>query len=152
MTLPSPFHADPVVLRALAKLTVPVPCPEDRMLFRQGDECSGLFVLYTGQANLELRCDMEEVVASFPISDGSLLGLPAALSGEKYSLTAIVKAGSEVGFITRSSLLHLMKSDSALALKALQVLAAQTSAARAALVEVLARRRKTDASGNGSIH
>ena len=147
---PSPFSADSVLIDALLEGSVAAPCPEDSVLFRQGDECVGLFVLLSGHAILEMLSNCGEVVARFATGDGSLLGLPAVFSGEKYSLTAIAQAGSDVRVVQRSSFLDLMGADPALSLKVLQVIAAETRAARAALVDVLARKRPDRRSENGA--
>jgi len=139
---PSPFSADSALVEALSERAVPVSCPKDRVLFRQGEECLGVFVLQSGHANLEMLSDTGEAVARFATGDGSLLGLPAVFSGEKYSLTAYAQAGSDVRFVERGSFFDLIGSTPALSLKVLQVVAAETRAARAALVDALARQHQ----------
>ncbi|MGB0081443.1 MAG: cyclic nucleotide-binding domain-containing protein [Terracidiphilus sp.] len=148
---PSPYSADSALIDALSDGAVPVSCPEDVVLFRQGEECAGVFILKTGQATLEMLSDTGEVVARFATGDGSLLGLPAVFSDEKYSLTAVAQQGSNVSFVERGRFLDLMKSNPAFYLKVLQVIAAETRAARAALVDVLSRQQRPRRSGNGSI-
>lgn len=147
----SPFHADPLLFEAIVVLANPVPCPNDTVLFRQGDECSGLFTLKSGGATLEMDCENGEVCAEFAADGGSLLGLPAVLSGEKYSLTTVALRGSDVGFVKRNDFLDLMNSSPALSLGALQVMAAETRAARAALIDALERQRELKRIGNGSL-
>ena len=137
----SPFHADRSLFEAVANLGSPVACPEDMVLFRQGEECPGLFVLKSGRTTLQMNCESGEVCSEFEAEGGSLLGLPAILSGEKYSLTAVALRAADVGFVKRDDFLDLINSSSALSLKALQVMAAETRAARAALMEALERRR-----------
>lgn len=150
MTEPSPFSADSGLIEALSERAVPVLCPEDRVLFRQGEECLGVFILRSGHATLEMLSNTGEVVARFATGDGSLLGLPAVFSGEKYSLTAIALRSSNVRFVESGSFLDLMGSNPALSLKVLQVTAAETRAARAALVDALARQQLHKRSGNGA--
>ncbi|MFZ0337478.1 MAG: cyclic nucleotide-binding domain-containing protein, partial [Terracidiphilus sp.] len=70
-----------------------------------------MFILKTGQATLEMLSDTGEVVARFATGDGSLLGLPAVFSDEKYSLTAVAQQGSNVSFVERGRFLDLMKSN-----------------------------------------
>jgi CRP-like cAMP-binding protein len=146
----SPFSADSAFIDALSERAVPVSCPEDRVLFRQGEECAGLFVLRSGHAILEMRSNTGEVVARFGTGDGSLLGLPAVFSGETYSLTAVAQQDSSVSFVERGSFLDLIWLNPALSLKMLQVIAAETRAARAALVDALSRQQLHKRSGNGS--
>lgn len=137
-----PFHADPILIEALTQYASPFPCTEVRVLFRQGEKCCGLFILHGGRATLEMRSETGQIVARFITEDGSLLGMPAALADAPYSLTAIAVQGSNVSFIERKKFLEVMASDSALSFKALQVMAAETRAARAALVDALARQRR----------
>jgi len=138
----SPFRADRPLFGAIANLTRPVPYPEGTVLFRQGSECFGLFVLRSGLVVLEMACENGEVCASFVADDRSLLGLSALLSGERYSLSALARRDSVVGFVKRDDFLARMSSNPTLSLKALQVMAAETRAARAALVEALERQRR----------
>ena len=109
-----------------------------------------MFVLRSGHATLEMRSNTGEVVARFATGDGSLLGLPAVFSGETYSLTAVAQRGSIVSFVERGSFLDLMGSNPAFSLKVLQVIAAETRAARAALVDALSRQQLHKRSGNGA--
>lgn len=146
----SPFHADTSLLSAVAELASPVPCLADTVVFRQGEECAGLFVLKRGHATLEMECGDAGLCTVFEADDGSLLGLPALISGERYSLTATIAGGSEIGFVQRNSFLGLMNACPRLSLKALQVMAAETRAARKALVEALQRHRLPRWNENGA--
>jgi CRP-like cAMP-binding protein len=67
---------------------------------------------------------------------GSLLGLPAIISNEPYSMTAMVRKGSEVRFVSRHDFEDLMRAEPSLSLKVLPVLAAEVRAARQAFSEV----------------
>jgi CRP-like cAMP-binding protein len=132
MTLePSAFAADPDLIRELEKRSRPVPA-EVRVLFRQGDDPTGLYILRTGEATLTMR-SAGEVVLSVRAGSGSLLGLPAVIGNEPYSLTAEVREGSELSFVPQAEFAELMRTDPLLSLKLLQVLAAEVRAARKAL-------------------
>jgi CRP-like cAMP-binding protein len=130
---PSPFVADPVLVEALGRQGVPVPCTEDRVLFRQGEECSGLYVLRSGEAILEIHSPVGRCIVSFDAPAGSLMGLPAVLANQPYSATATAFKGSTIGLISRYEFLKLMESDPTLYPMVLQVLAAQIQAARSEL-------------------
>jgi CRP-like cAMP-binding protein len=64
---------------------------------------------------------------------GSLLGLPGLIGNEPYTLTAIARNGARLSFISRDEVTSLMRTDPLLALKMLQVLAAEVRSARHAL-------------------
>ena len=64
---------------------------------------------------------------------GSLLGLPGLLGDQPYSMTARAHDGAQVNYISRAEFTAFMQSDPQLALKILQVLAAEVRTARRAL-------------------
>lgn len=126
----SPFAADPILFEALEGQAVPVPCAEDRLLFRQGEDCSGLYLLRSGGAVLEIHSVAGVCVVSFHAPAGSLLGLPAVLANQPYSATATAFKGSIIGLISRYEFLKLMDSAPTLYPRALRVLASQIQSAR----------------------
>ena len=130
---PTAFVADPELIRALERQSSPIACDQDRVLFRQGETPLGLFILHTGETTLSMDSDTGESILSIQTTAGSLLGLPGLLSSKPYSLTAVARAGARVSFIARDAFAALMESQPLLALKILQVLAAEVHSARRAL-------------------
>ena len=147
---PSAFVADLVLIQALEKQSTPINCREDRTLFQQGDEPIGLFVLKSGSVTLTMKTSAGEELVSTQASGGSLLGLPGLIGNEPYTLSAIAHTGAELSFLTRDNFAGLMRTDSMMALKVLQVLAAEVRSARSAILQQSAakpkRRRLTAAS------
>jgi CRP-like cAMP-binding protein len=72
-------------------------------LFRRGDKAVGVFLVRRGKVSLSL--DGTSVI-SRTLGPGSLLGLPATLSGEPYSLTATVAEDCQLDFIRREAVLR----------------------------------------------
>jgi CRP-like cAMP-binding protein len=72
-------------------------------------------------------------LVSIQASAGSLLGLPGLIGNEPYSLTAVARNGARLSFIPREEVTSLMRSAPSLALKMLQVLAAEVRSARHAM-------------------
>jgi CRP-like cAMP-binding protein len=66
---------------------------------------------------------------------GSLLGLPGVIGKEPYTLTAMVRQGSEVRFVTRENFEQIVEEEPELYSSVLQVLAAEVRFARLALAE-----------------
>ena len=64
---------------------------------------------------------------------GSLLGLPGLIGNQPYTLTAVAQAGARLSFVSREKFTGLMQTDAHLALKILEVLAAEVRSARYAL-------------------
>jgi CRP-like cAMP-binding protein len=132
---PSAFVADPELIQALEKRAISIPCDDDRVLFLQGDPPAGLCVLIKGEATVSMTGEDGEPLVSVLATSGSLLGLPGLIGNQPYSLTAIARRGAKVGFISRADFNTLMHSDPQLALKILQVLAAEVRSARLAITQ-----------------
>jgi CRP-like cAMP-binding protein len=133
---PSAFHADPELIQALQKLAVPLPCDDDLVLFRQGDNPAGLHILNQGEALITMAAPTGEVILSAQATAGSLLGLPGLVGNHPYSLTAVARRGSQISFISRDDFNALMETDTTLSFKILQVLAAEVRTARMAISQL----------------
>jgi CRP-like cAMP-binding protein len=129
----SAFVADPELIRVLETRAVPLACDADRLLFNQDDPPSGVYLVHEGSATLTMNAKDGANIFSIPTMPGSLLGLPALISNQPYSLTAIAHAGARVSFVARADFFALMQADPLLSLKMLQVLAAEVRTARQAL-------------------
>ena len=132
---PSAFHADTDLIAALEKLATSFPCVEDRVLFRQGDPPVGLYILSQGEAAVSMNAGGDAVVFSCVATAGSLLGLPALIANEPYSLTAVARKGAIVGFISQGEFTRMMQTELPLMVKILQVLAAEVRSARLAIIQ-----------------
>ncbi len=95
----------------------------------------GLFILRSGEASLVLRTESNEVAMCLVVGAGSLLGLPAIIGNEPYSLTATARTGSDVSFVTREDFRDLIRAKPSLSLLLVQVLAGEVRSARQALSE-----------------
>jgi CRP-like cAMP-binding protein len=133
---PSAFIADPELIKALEKRATPLACDEERVLFRQGDEPTGLFIVRKGSATLTMDPGATENIFSCQAIAGSLLGIPGLIGKQPYSLTAVADCGAEVSFIARDEFDSLMQSELPLMLLVLQVLAAEVRSARLALTQL----------------
>ena len=130
---PSTFVADPELIQALGEHSTAISCAADRVLFVQGESPQGLYILEQGTATITMTSAKGQQIMSVVASSGSLLGLPGLISDEPYSLSAEAHGGARISFIPRDEFKRLMQSDPRLALKILQVLAAEVRSARLAL-------------------
>ncbi len=133
---PSAFVADPELIQALEKHSTAISCDADRVLFNQGDHPQGLYILDQGETTLSMASPAGEQLMSIQAHAGSLLGLPGLLGDEPYTLTAIARNGARLSFVPRDEFTSLMRADPPLALKMLQVLAAELRSARRALANL----------------
>ena len=130
---PAAFHADPELLNGLEPESAPIVCNDFRVLFKQGDNPDGLYILKSGNATLTMNSPQGKQLFSLQPDPGSVLGLPGLIGNEPYTLTAVAHPGAELGYISRKQFLALMSSDQLLSFKVLQVLAAEVRSARNAL-------------------
>jgi CRP/FNR family transcriptional regulator, polysaccharide utilization system transcription regulator len=104
-------------------------------LFRHGDTVTGIFLVSTGA----VRLGLDEEPAAFPsrqIGPGSVVGLPAALSNSPYSLSAEVLEDSELVYLSRERLIHLLRAKPELSMRVIEVLTEELTQTRVALERV----------------
>ena len=130
------FVADRELIEALEKESTPVNCGEDRVLFTQGELPKGLYILKSGGARLSMASPTGDMIMSIPVSPGSLLGLPALIGNQPYSLTAKALKGAELHFVSHADFSRLMVNEPQLSLSILRVLAAEVRTARFAITEI----------------
>jgi Cyclic nucleotide-binding domain len=129
------FAADCKLIQALANRSQPIFCGESCILFKQGEAATGLYVLKSGEATLIRETASGRTIICLRVGPGSLLGLPGIVSNEPYTLTAMVREGAEVRFVTRSQFEDLLLAEPSLNLMVLQVLASEVRSARQAISE-----------------
>lgn len=131
----SSFVAERELIEALEKRSSTLFFEEEHKLFVQGGNPNGLYILRQGTAVLSMESPTGGVLMSITLFPGSLLGLPALIGNEPYTLTGTAQNGSEFGFVTREDFNSLMLSDPNLAVRVLRVLAAEVRTARHAISE-----------------
>jgi CRP-like cAMP-binding protein len=104
-----PFIFSPTVQSALlAKATLRTEL-KGTVLFRRGDPSFGVFLLRKGSVGLQLE-SRGKAILDRTVTPGAVIGLPATLSGDHYSLTASTLEKSELAFVGCQDLLELMNS------------------------------------------
>jgi CRP-like cAMP-binding protein len=113
----------------------PVEGARGTYLFRHGDPVTGVFLIVEGA----IRLGLDGNPASFPwrkLGPGSLVGLPATLSDSSYSLTAEALEDSRMVFLSRQSLLDLLRQKPELCFQVMSVLTEELTQTRGALERV----------------
>ena len=136
------FSPGPELVAAFNRKAVQVTCNSDEVLFQIGEPGTSVYLVRSGEVGLILPVADKEGIG-FRAKPGSLVGLPAVFSNERYSMTAIAWKGSEVSVMSRDRFCDLVASSPALSLDVLKVLAAETRAARVAIVDASAKRRNS---------
>ena len=122
----------------LEQLASPISKPASAVLFRRGEEAKGIFVIHEGK----IRLTLDEKARFYPpriVGRGSIVGLPATLSGSPYSLTAEVVEDAELGFITRKDLIKFLRTRPAVCFELMQSLSEEISDMRATFKNASAR-------------
>ena len=131
----SSFIAEKELIEALERRSSTLVCAESRRLFNQGGKPAGLYILRKGTACLTMESPTGGDLMSIKLHPGSLLGLPALIGNEPYTLTASADKDAELGFVTREDFNSLMMTDPSIAVRVLRVLAAEVRTARHAISE-----------------
>ncbi len=97
-------------------------------LFRRGEVSKGVLVVIEGRVALSAGEDPTRIVRI--AERGSLLGLPATVSGKRYSLTAEVVVQSRLALLSPARFRDLLRNNPVLGLVVVQMLAEEVSAVR----------------------
>ena len=129
------FVADQILIHSLEKRSTPIAWSGGRILFHQGDVPAGVYILQSGAAALIMKSASGRTVMCDEACPGSLLGLPGIVANEPYTVTAMPRKGSMIRFVTRNDFEDLLRTEPALQLPVLQLLAAEVRTARLTLSE-----------------
>jgi len=102
------------------------------ILFSRGDACTGVFLVRGGKVLLAL----DRINTAFPprtLGAGCVIGLPAAVGGSPYSLTATVVEDAELTFVPRQALVDCLKQNPSLCFEVMDILSREISGTRHAL-------------------
>lgn len=110
--------------------------PKGAVLFRRGEPSLGVFLVRTGSISLRLESKKNEAILDRTIMRDGIVGLPATLSGGRYSLTALTLEESELAFVERDALLELVKNTPAIGFEILRVLGEEVVEMREILASI----------------
>lgn len=94
-----------------------------KALFQQGDLGRGLFLLCKGNVTVTMNSRVHKKLLYRTIGPGHILGLPAALSGAPYSLSAECATNCELAFIAAEEVVELLRRRGDLCLHAVRIMA-----------------------------
>jgi len=96
--------------------------PKGAMLFIEGQQARGVFVLCTGKVKLSTTSREGKTIITKISDDGDVLGLNAVISNHPYEVTAEMMEPGQANFIPKDSLLHLLKEFPEVAMRVAQQL------------------------------
>jgi CRP/FNR family transcriptional regulator, cyclic AMP receptor protein len=91
--------------------------PKSAVLFIEGQQPRGVFVLCTGKVKLSTSSTEGKTLITKISSPGDVLGLNAAISNHAYEVTAEMIEPGQANFIPRDALLHFLKEYGEVALR-----------------------------------
>jgi len=118
----APYQADSELLSELWKRSTPISKTKGSVLFYQGQKADGIYVVLTGQVRLSLITTRGKVLVPRFAGPDSVLGLPAIVSNQPYSLKAEMAEDSTLGYVSREKLVDLMRSSTALSIRVIEML------------------------------
>ena len=124
----APFVAPLQVWKQLEREGAICDVKPGSFLFRSGETSKGVFVVLEGRVALSAGEDPTRIVRI--AERGSLLGLPATVSGKPYSLTAEVVSQSRLAMLSPARFRELLRNNPVLGLVVVQMLAEEVSTVR----------------------
>jgi len=109
------------LVRQLDELAIAMPLARGSLVFRCGAPVSAVYIVRSGKIVLVWR-GPDHVYPMDALGPGSIIGLPAALSGE-YNVTAKAVEDSELGYVPVSQVIAMLESSPRLAHAAMKLTA-----------------------------
>lgn len=95
--------------------------PPGSFLFQRGDGVTGVFLIVHGLVRLGLERDLPTFPARF-LGPGSVVGLPATLSGLPHTLNAEVVEDAKLAFVSSAQLQELLRDNAELCMEVINML------------------------------
>jgi CRP/FNR family transcriptional regulator len=114
-------------LRRLDKLKFSKYYTRGSVLFREGQQAHGVYVLSEGRAKVSISSAEGKTLVLRIAKPGDLLGLYAGLTGRPYEATAEMLEPGRIEFISREGFLDLMRNQRPISVDLMQVLSDQFS-------------------------
>lgn len=108
----------------LERLASIVVKPKGSILFRRGGSPRGVFIVRAGRIGLYLDYE-SKALPRRTFGPGAIVGLPASVSGNPYSLTAEAIHESELAFVPRHALIQCLKDNPTLGFEVINMLSSE---------------------------
>ena len=110
------------VLAALDAISSSATYPKDAILFVEGQEPRGVFVLCNGRVKLSANSVDGKSILVRMVEPGELVGLPGTLSGKAYELTAEALEPLQANFIPRDAFMQFLREHGEAAVRVAETL------------------------------
>ncbi len=116
----------------LLVLSTRVSKPKGTVLFRRGDACAGVLLICSGKVRLSLEA-ADTAFRPRIFGAGCVVGLPSAVGGSHYSLTAEVIEQAELACVSQKALTSCLRESPVLCFEVMSILSNEISETRSAL-------------------
>ncbi len=99
----------PVALAGLRAIQTTKICPKGFEFYLEGQSPSGIYILYTGGADLSVTDAHGRQLVLGSALPGDILGLSAVISGKYYEETAVAAVPSQTGFVKSQEFLTFLR-------------------------------------------
>ena len=110
------------VLEGFEKLSSPVSHPKGAILFIEGQEAKGVFLLRKGRVKLSANAADGKMLLLRIAEPGEIIGMPGALSRKTYVLTAEALEPVDAHFIPREPFVRFLRDNGEAALRVAEIL------------------------------
>ncbi len=121
------------VLNALDSISTGATYPKDAVLFVEGQDPRGVFVICSGRVKLSMTSADGKCILVRIAEPGEIVGLPGTLSGSPYEVTAETLEPVQANFISREDFLLFLREHGEAALRVAEMM---TRIYNATLMEV----------------
>ncbi len=104
-------------VQRLNAITSPAIYPPGALLFIEGQQSRGIFILCSGRAKLSTRGDGRALITRIS-GPGDVLGLASMLLSRPYEVTAEMINPGQANYVARDAFLEFMRDDKEVALRA----------------------------------
>lgn len=115
-------NLSPQAVKSLAAISSSATYPKGAILFVEGQEARGVFVICTGRVKLTASSAEGKSLITRIAEAGEVVGLPSSISGLPYELTAEALEPIQANFIARDEFLKFLQENGEAALKVAEIL------------------------------
>jgi len=109
-------------LQGLDSITSPATYPKGAILFVEGQEPRGVFVVCSGRVKLSAGSTSGKALILRIAESGEVVGLPATISGKPYEATAEALEPIQASFIPREQFLQFLRENGEASLRVAEIL------------------------------
>jgi CRP-like cAMP-binding protein len=124
------------------RLATIVSKPKGTTLFQRGEQPAGVYLIHSGRISLGLDYE-NSIYPARILGPGAIVGLPASVSGNPYSLAATVIEDSELAFVPREAVVTCLKKNPIFCFQVMDILSDEIADIRSAFKQNGSKLRAT---------